>query len=66
MDSYIVCEARANHSRIHVKICQFRCEEADSCQAFQDFMRAHVAEGAVKSPDAASLPQGTDVPQTLA
>ena len=66
MDTYIVCEARANHSRIHVKICQFRCEEAGTCQAFQDFMRTQVVDDAVKSRDPVPLPRGTEAPPTLA
>jgi len=57
MDRYIVCEDRANHSRIHVKICQHRCENTETCNAFQDYIAAHATEGAVKGSDVVSLPQ---------
>jgi hypothetical protein len=39
MKDYIVCERRVNLSRIHVKICQLRCKEANICEAFQDHLR---------------------------
>ena len=61
MEYYIVCEDRANHSRIHVKICQHRCENADTCGSYQDYMAAHSAEGAVKGSEMVLLPQEAGV-----
>ncbi len=40
MQDYIVCEKRGNHPRIHVKICSHRCQETETCEAFQDYMDA--------------------------
>ena len=57
MENYIVCEKRANQSRIHVKICQYRCENAETCQAFQDYINTHSADKVVRSPESPSLPQ---------
>ena len=57
MENYIVCEKRANQSRIHVKICQYRCENAKACQAFQDYLNTHSADKMVGNAEAPSLPQ---------
>jgi hypothetical protein len=54
MENYIVCEKRANQSRIHVKICRDRCEDSETCQAFQGYMETHPAEKTVRSSDAVS------------
>jgi len=62
MESYIVCEDRSNQPRIHVKICQCRCKNADSCQSFQDYMSARPAEVAVKEADIVPLIQEVSVP----
>jgi hypothetical protein len=39
MKDYVVCEKRGSHPRIHVKICQQRCEEAHSCRNYQDYLK---------------------------
>ncbi len=57
MENYIVCEKRANQSRIHVKICQYRCKDAETCRAFRDYVKTHPTETVVKGPDMASLLQ---------
>ena len=54
MEHYIVCEERANQSRIHVKICQHRCQHAETCQAFQEYMKAHLTEVMEKCSEPAS------------
>jgi hypothetical protein len=41
MNHYIVCDDRANQSRIHVKICQDRCEKSETCKAFQNYIKSH-------------------------
>jgi hypothetical protein len=66
MECYIVCEDRANHSRIHVKICQQRCENARTCGAFQDYVTTHSAGGTVKDSEAVALPQASGVAATPA
>ncbi|MBW1740159.1 MAG: hypothetical protein JRJ42_03370 [Deltaproteobacteria bacterium] len=66
MENYIVCEERANHSRIHVQICRHRCKNAETCQAFQDYIKTHPAETVVQGPDAVSLPQENLVPPRAA
>lgn len=57
MENYIICEKKANQPRIHVKICQHRCNDIDTCQAFQDYIRSCPADETVKGSDAASLSQ---------
>jgi hypothetical protein len=54
MENYIVCEERANHSRIHVKICQNRCEHTETCQAFQAYTKTTPANDATEHSDAVS------------
>ena len=66
MENYIVCEKRANQSRIHVKICQDRCKDSKACKAFQDYMETHPAEKIVRSPDAVSWSQENLVSSTAA
>ena len=66
MENYIVCEKRANQSRIHVKICQDRCKDSEVCKAFQDYMEAHQAEKIVGSPEAVSWSQEKLLPSTAA
>lgn len=66
MENYIVCEKRANQSRIHVKICQYRCENAETCHAFQDYINTHPADKMVTSAEAVSLPQGPMAPRKAA
>ena len=66
MENYIVCEKRANQSRIHVKICQNRCKDAEVCKAFQDYMKAFQAEKIVGSPEAVSWSQENLIPSTAA
>jgi len=49
MDNYIVCERRSNLPRIHVEICRHRCEHAQTCQAFQEYVKAQTtAELAIR------------------
>jgi len=57
MENYIVCEERANHSRIHVKICQHRCPNNQTCRAFQEYMKAHLADAMEKRSEPASWPR---------
>jgi hypothetical protein len=66
MENYIVCEERANHSRIHVKICQHRCGNTESCRAFQEHIQTHPANEAAKPSDGVSWPQETLVSPTVA
>jgi hypothetical protein len=66
MENYIVCEGRANHSRIHVKICQHRCQDADTCRAFQDYVKAHLTEAMEKRSESVSWPQEKLVSPTAA
>lgn len=66
MENYIVCEKRANQSRIHVRICQDRCENAETCQAFQDYMVTHPAEKMARSSDTVSWSHKTLVSPTAA
>jgi hypothetical protein len=47
MQGYIVCEKKGNFPRIHVKICQQRCQDTDTCAAYQDFMKTHCHEDMV-------------------
>ena len=54
MENYIVCEERANHSRIHVKICQDRCKDAETCRAFQNYIKSHLDDVVVKGSEAVS------------
>ena len=56
MEHYIVCEQRANHSRIHVKICQHRCDATQTCQAFQEYVKTQ-SEAMEERPDALAWPQ---------
>ena len=57
MENYIVCEQRANHSRIHVKICQHRCENTETCRAFQEYINIHLADEVPKHSDTVSWPE---------
>jgi hypothetical protein len=66
MENYIVCEERANQSRIHVKICQNRCKHNETCQAFQEYVRTHAAEEMSKSSDPVSWSQEKLVSPTAA
>lgn len=66
MENYIVCEERANHSRIHVKICQHRCQNAETCLAFQDYVKSRLAEAMEKRPEPASWPREKLVSPTAA
>lgn len=63
MENYIVCEERANHSRIHVKICQQRCENTETCRAFQEYINIHVADEVAKHSDPVSWPEINWFPQ---
>jgi hypothetical protein len=56
MKNYIVCEERANHSRIHIKICQNRCEHSAACPAFREYINAHPADEVAKRSEAVSWP----------
>jgi len=66
MEDYIVCEKKASQPRIHVKICQHRCNEIDACQTFQDYMRSRPADETVEGSDAASLSRGSFIFPTVA
>jgi hypothetical protein len=66
MDCYIVCEDRPNHSRIHVKICQHRCENAETCDAFQNYITAHATEGGVKGSEVVPLPPEAGISSMVA
>ena len=57
MENYIVCEERANHSRIHIKICQNRCEDRETCLAFKEHIETRSAEEVAKRSDAVSWPR---------
>ena len=56
MENYIVCEKRGNLPRIHVKICQHRCEHAQACQAFQDYVKAQAPADMVITPATGDWP----------
>jgi hypothetical protein len=56
MDNYIICEKRGNLPRIHVKICQHRCEHAKACEAFQDYMKAKASAEMVIKPATGDWP----------
>lgn len=47
MRDYIVCEKRGNLPRIHVKICQLRCKEANTCEAFQNHLKTDIPDEVV-------------------
>ena len=66
MENYIVCEKRANQSRIHVKICQERCKDSVACKSFQDYMKTYPAEKIVGSSEAVSWSQKNLVSSTVA
>jgi hypothetical protein len=66
MDNYIVCEDRANHPRIHVKICQHRCQNAETCRAFQDYVKAHLIDEMEKRSEPAAWPRKNLVSPTAA
>jgi hypothetical protein len=66
MENYIVCEERANHSRIHVKICQHRCQDAETCRAYQEYVKAHLTEAMEKPSKPAAWPQEKLVSPTAA
>jgi len=55
MQGYIVCEKKGNFPRIHVKICQQRCQDANTCKAYQDFMKTHLPEDVVVVANASGL-----------
>jgi hypothetical protein len=57
MKDYIVCEERANHSRIHIKICQNRCENSATCQAFREYIHTHSANETADRSEAVSWPR---------
>jgi hypothetical protein len=61
MNLYIVCEARANHSRIHFKICQHRCKDVETCTAFRDFMQSRSIDGVASGSDGVSLSKGAGI-----
>jgi hypothetical protein len=44
MTHYLVCEKRGNHPRIHVKICECRCQEAETCPTFKAYVKARKDE----------------------
>lgn len=56
MQDYLVCERRGNHPRIHVKICQHRCEHAKACQALQDYMKAKASAEMIIKPATVDWP----------
>lgn len=57
MQNYIVCEKRGSLPRIHVKICQYRCEHAKTCQAFQEYMKAQAPAEMVIRPATGDWPR---------
>ena len=66
MENYIVCEKRANQSRIHVKICQYRCENSKTCQAFQDYLNTGSGDKTLGDGKPPSFPQKHIVPRKAA
>jgi hypothetical protein len=62
MDNYIICEKRSNLPRIHVKICQHRCEHAKDCQAFQDYVKAQAPAEMVVRPATGDWPGEKGIP----
>jgi hypothetical protein len=56
MPGYIVCEKKGNFPRIHVKICQQRCEHTDTCEAFQEFLKTHVTTNIAVAAAGTELP----------
>lgn len=56
MQDYIVCEKRGSHPRINVKICEHRCEHAETCLSYQDYKRNCARDDLVIGPAAEVLP----------
>jgi hypothetical protein len=61
MKDYVVCENRGNHPRIHVKICEHRCEKSDTCHAFKDFVKARADGELTMKPETNVLSAGKNV-----
>ncbi len=55
MHNYIVCEKRGNQPRIHVKICRHRCEQYETCEAYQDNIQARQSHEAAGQLEATAL-----------
>jgi hypothetical protein len=55
MQGYIVCEKKSNYPRIHVQICQHRCEDANTCEALRDFIDSYVPDDVVVASTAPEL-----------
>jgi hypothetical protein len=55
MQDYVVCEKRRSHPRIHVKICEHRCEEAETCLSFRNYKKAYVPDQMVARSAAQAL-----------
>ena len=49
MQDYVVCERRGNYPRIHIKICEQRCEFTETCEAFQEYFRTRTPAGMMVS-----------------
>jgi hypothetical protein len=56
MQDYIVCERRGSHPRIHVKICEHRCEHVETCLNYLNYKKNYVGNGLVPQPAAEVLP----------
>lgn len=56
MQDYVVCEKRGSHPRIHVKICEHRCEHAGTCLTFLNYKKARARDAMVIQPAAEVLP----------
>ena len=65
MENYIVCEKRGNLPRIHVKICQHRCEHAKACQALQDYMKGQARADMAVRPTTGDWPGEKGMPMPL-
>lgn len=62
MQNYIVCEKRGSMPRIHVKICQNKCEYSDQCDSFQRYLKRITLEQVVIGSSSADLSSEKLVP----
>ncbi len=61
MQDYVVCEKRGNFPRIHVKICQQKCKDFNTCEAFQSHAQANAPDEVVVGQASADLSPEKDM-----
>ena len=65
MEQYLICDRRGNRPRIHVKICEHRCQHTDHCPAYKAYRKTQVADKGSSVSGRTEIITG-DIPSPLA